>query len=117
MIRSRFLAAAERITRRFFALSSCRRNRRALTDDEFLQLLKAHVDHGFQLIRNDTAGFKSEDDYVDYLVELTRAGLEQWTQEAAPQIETTPAFGGLLRLQIGWENDRKVSVEFNRRTR
>lgn len=69
------------------------RHNRALSDDEFLQFLKAHVDHGFELIRNDTAGFKSEDDYVDYLVELTRAGLEQRNQEAAPQIEATPAYG------------------------
>lgn len=93
------------------------RHRHALSDDEFLHLLKAHVDHGFQLIKNDTTGFKSEDDYVDYLVELTRAGLEQRTQEAAPQIETTPAFGGLIELQIGYgENDRKASVEFNRQT-
>ncbi len=92
------------------------RHNRALTDDEFLHLLKAHVDNGFALIKNDTAGFKSEDDYVDYLVELTRAGLEQRTQEAAPAIEATPAFGGLLKLQIGWENDAPVSVEFNRRT-
>ena len=53
---------------------------------------------------------------VDYLVELTRAGLEQRTQEAAPVIETTPAFGGLLNLQIGWENDAAIVVEFNRRT-
>jgi hypothetical protein len=68
-----------------------------LSDDEFLQLLKDHVDHGFDLIRNDTDGFKSEDDYVDYLVELTRTGLEQRTQEAAPVIEATPAFGGLMR--------------------
>lgn len=30
------------------------RHKRALTDDEFLQLLKAHVDHGFNLIRQDT---------------------------------------------------------------
>ena len=79
-------------------------------------MLKAHVDHGFQLIKLDTDGFKSEDDYVDYLVELTRAGLEQRTQEAAPVIETTPAFGGLIDLQIGWENDAAVGVEFNRRT-
>ena len=92
------------------------RHRRALSDDEFLHLLKAHVDHGFQLIKNDTAGFKSEDDYVDYLVELTRAGLEQRTQEAAPTIAATPAFGGLLDLQIGWENDAPVNIEFNRRT-
>lgn len=76
-----------------------------------MQLLKAHVDHGFQLIKNDTAGFKSEDDYVDYLVELTRAGLEQRAREAAPQIEVTPAFGGLIELQIGdGENDRKVNA-------
>lgn len=87
-----------------------------MSDDEFLHLLKAHVDHGLQLIKNDTAGFKSEDDYVDYLVELTRAGLEQRNQEAAPQIETTPAFGGLLDLQIGWENDAPVNIEFNRQT-
>jgi type II secretory pathway predicted ATPase ExeA len=33
-----------------------------------------------------------------------------------PQIETTPAFGGLLDLQIGWENEWAVGVEFNRRT-
>ncbi|HSK73232.1 MAG TPA: DUF87 domain-containing protein, partial [Pyrinomonadaceae bacterium] len=72
----------------------------------------------FYLIRNDTSGFKSEDDYVDYLIELTRTGLEQRTQEAAPVIETTPAFGGLLNLQIGWnaETEREVSVEFNRQT-
>lgn len=81
-------------------------------------MLKAHVDHGFNLIKNDIEGFKSEDDYVDYLVELTRAGLEQRTQEAAPTIITTPAFGGLIDLQIGWnaETDAKVSVEFNRQT-
>lgn len=89
-----------------------------MTDDEFLQLLKAHVDHGFALIKNDTGGFKSEDDYVDYLVELTRIGLEQRSQEAAPTIETTPAFGGLLNLQIGWnaDTDEAVKVEFNRQT-
>jgi DNA sulfur modification protein DndE len=89
-----------------------------LSDDEFLQLLKAHIDHGFQLIKNDTAGFKSEDDYVDYLVELTRAGLEQRAQEAAPAIETTPAFGGLIELQIGLnaETGAAAAVEFNRRT-
>ena len=29
------------------------RHRRVLSDDEFLHLLKAHVDHGFQLIKND----------------------------------------------------------------
>ncbi len=92
------------------------RHRRTLSDDEFLHLLKAHVDHGFALIKNDTAGFKSEDDYVDYLVELTRAGLEQRNQEAAPEIAATPAFGGLLDLQIGWENDAPVNIEFNRRT-
>lgn len=94
------------------------RHGRALTDEEFLQLLKAHVDHGFDLIRNETSGFKSEDDYVDYLVELTRTGLEQRTQEAAPVIETTPAFGGLLNLQIGLnaETEREFSVEFNRQT-
>ncbi len=92
------------------------RHNRALSDEEFLHLLKAHVDHGFALIKNDTSGFKSEDDYIDYLVELTRKGLEQRTEESAPMIETTPAFGGLLKLQIGWENDAPVSVEFNRRT-
>ncbi len=79
-------------------------------------MLKAHVDHGFALIKNDTSGFKSEDDYVDYLVELTRKGLEQRTEESAPRPETTTAFGGLLKLEIGWENDVPVSVEFNRRT-
>ena len=31
-------------------------------------------------------------------------------------IETTSAFGGLLNLKIGWENERAVAVEFNRRT-
>ncbi|MCD9189060.1 MAG: DUF87 domain-containing protein [Pyrinomonadaceae bacterium] len=94
------------------------RHNHSVSDEEFLQLLKAHVDHGFVLIKNDTSGFKSEDDYVDYLVELTRAGLEQRTQEAAPVIETTPAFGGLLDLQIGRKADsgEAVSVEFNRQT-
>ena len=44
--------------------------------------------------------------------------MEQRTQEAAPEIETTPAFGGLIDLQIGWDadTDAPVSVEFNRQT-
>ena len=44
--------------------------------------------------------------------------MEQRTQEAAPTNETTPAFGGLLDLQIGWnaKTDAPVSVEFNRLT-
>lgn len=94
------------------------RHSRVLSDDEFLHILKTHVDHGFQLIANDTSGFKSEDEYVDYLVELTRVGLEQRTQQAAPIIETTPAFGGLLNLQIGWSSDtgEAVNVDFNRQT-
>ncbi len=50
------------------------------------------------------------------MVELTRKGLEQRTEESAPMIEATPAFGGLLDLKIGWENDAPVSVEFNRQT-
>ncbi len=35
-----------------------------------------------------------------------------------PTIETTPAFGGLLDLKIGWnaETDALVKVEFNRQT-
>lgn len=55
---------------------------------------------------------------VDYLVELTRTGLEQRSQEVAPTIETTPTFGGLLNLNIGWnaETDAPVKVEFNRQT-
>ena len=118
MIRSRFLAAAETDYTPLFRALIVQRHGRALNDNEFLQTLKAHVDHGFNLIKNDTEGFKSEDDYVDYLVELTRAGLEQRTQEAAPVIAATPAFGGLIDLQIGWNADSgaKVSVEFNRQT-
>ncbi len=44
--------------------------------------------------------------------------MEQRTQEAAPTIEATPAFGGLLNLNIGWnaETDAPVKVEFNRQT-
>jgi len=43
--------------------------------------------------------------------------LEQ-PQEAAPTIEATPAFGGLLNLNIGWnaETNAHVKVEFNRQT-
>ncbi|MGI8642268.1 MAG: ATP-binding protein [Pyrinomonadaceae bacterium] len=94
------------------------RHERIVSDDEFLHLLKAHVDQDFALIKNDISGFKSEDDYVEYLVELTRKGLEQRTEESAPMIETTPAFGGLLNLKIGWnaETDAPVVVEFNRQT-
>jgi len=38
--------------------------------------------------------------------------------KAAPMIEMTPAFGGLLNLKIGWnaETDAPVAVEFNRQT-
>lgn len=94
------------------------RHGKILNDDDFLHTLKVHIDHGFQLIANDTDGFKSEDEYVDYLVELTRTGLDQRKQEAAPMIETTPAFGGLLKLHIGWDSasEEPVKVDFNRQT-
>ncbi len=64
------------------------RHHRILSDDEFLQLLKDHVNHGFDLIRNDTDGFKSEDDYVDYLVKLTRTGLEHRMKRVIKEILT-----------------------------
>jgi DNA sulfur modification protein DndE len=91
---------------------------RALSDDEFLHQLKAHVDHGFELIRNETESFKNNDEYVDYLVELAQSGLAQRDIEAAPKSEATPTFNGLLTLEIGKDakTDKKVKVEFNRRT-
>ncbi|MBI3649432.1 MAG: DndE family protein [Acidobacteria bacterium] len=94
------------------------RHKRALTDDEFLQLLKAHVDHGFNLIRQDTATFKSTDDWVDYLIELTQTGLEQRKLETPPAPEIVPSFSGLLTLMLGEDakTGAPVRVEFNRRT-
>lgn len=94
------------------------RHKRALEDEEFLRILKAHIDHGFELIANDTKDFKSGDDYVNYLVELVQAGLGNRDLKPAPTAVATPAFNGLLNLQIGWEaqTDKPFSVEFNRRT-
>ena len=94
------------------------RHRKPLTDDEFLQILRLHVDHGFALIANDTKEFRAEDDYVDYLVELTRNGLDQRDLQPAPAIEATPAYSGLLNLHVGWNNETGdlVKVEFNRQT-
>jgi Cdc6-like AAA superfamily ATPase len=89
----------------------------ALNEDEFLRLVKAHVDHGFQLIEIDTKDFKTTDQYVDYLVELTQAGLDQRKTEAPPQVEAVPAFSGLLTLELGVDakTEKSVRVEFNRR--
>ncbi len=94
------------------------RHGRALSDEEFLPLLKAHVDHGFQLIAQDCASFKSTDDYVDYLIELTQLGLEQRTLDAPAPLETVSAFTGLLTLKLGMDakTNEPISVEFNRRT-
>lgn len=87
-------------------------------DDEFLPLLKAHVDHGFNLIRGDAETFRSSDDWVDYLIELTESGLEQRKREDAPNVEATAAFDGVLRLELGTDarSSEGVTVEFNRRT-
>jgi Type IV secretory pathway, VirB4 components len=94
------------------------RHGRVLSDEEFLQMVKAHIDHGFKLIAEDTKDFKNTDDYVNYLVELVQAGLENRNLKPAPIPVETPAFKGLIDLQIGWtaNNEIPVSVEFNRRT-
>ena len=94
------------------------RHGQVLTDDEFLRLLKAHIDYGFQLIKQDCASFKSADDYTDYLIELTQLGLEQRTLEAPPNQEIVPSFSGLLTLGLGEDakTEQTISVDFNRRT-
>jgi DNA sulfur modification protein DndE len=94
------------------------RHARILSDDEFLHTVKAHVDHGFELIARDTRDFKNTDDYVNYLVELVQAGLENRSNQPAPTIEQVPGFSGRLNLQIGCiaGTDELVSVDFNRRT-
>jgi DNA sulfur modification protein DndE len=57
------------------------RHGRALSDDEFLRFLKKHIDHGFELIKQDTEKFKDNDEYLNYLVELAQIGLDQRAQE------------------------------------
>jgi DNA helicase HerA-like ATPase len=91
---------------------------RSIGDEEFLPLLKAHVDHGFSLIRLDTEKFRSNDEYVDYLVELAQAGLDQRGIDAPPQVQIVPAFSGLLTLELGVDakTETPVRVEFNRQT-
>jgi DNA sulfur modification protein DndE len=95
-----------------------RRAGRAISDEEFLPLLKAHIDHGLQLIKRDAEHFKSTDDWVDYLIELTQKGLEQRALAAPSSIGSVPAFDGVLRLTLGADarNDEPMRVEFNRRT-
>ena len=94
------------------------RHGRQLDEDELLRLLKAHVDHGFALIRRDTESFRSPDDYIDYLIELTQTGLGQRAIEAAPVAEAVPAFDGVLRLTLGTDarTGEETTIEFNRRT-
>lgn len=94
------------------------RHGQAFADDEFLQLLKAHIDHGFELIKQDCSSFKSSDDYVDYLIELTQLGLEQRNIEAQALQEVVPSYTKILTLELGKDakSDQPVSVEFNRRT-
>jgi Cdc6-like AAA superfamily ATPase len=94
------------------------RHGQVLDDNEFLQLIKAHVDHGFELIKQDCSSFKSQDDYVDYLIELTQSGLEQRNIEVQPTPESVPAFNGVLTLELGKDSktEQSLVVEFNRRT-
>lgn len=94
------------------------RHGRSLNDDEFLRLLKAHVDHGFELIKYETEKFKNNDEYLDYLVELAQFGLDQRTQETHTSPEIIKAFDGVLTLEIGEDakTNQPVSVEFNKRT-
>jgi DNA sulfur modification protein DndE len=97
------------------------RHGRQVSDEEFLPLLKAHVDHGFRLIREDSQHFKSTDDWVDYLIELTERGLDERASAAdtSPAAADAPAaFDGVLRLAPGTDarTGEDVTVEFNRRT-
>ena len=94
------------------------RHGRPLSDEEFLALLKAHIDHGFELIRRDTEVFKAPDDYVDYLVDLTQAGLEQRRLTLPTRAPAVSAVPGVLQLILGTDPRTRepVTVEFNRRT-
>ena len=112
------LSAGEADYAPLFRALIVQRHGRPLDDDEFLRLLKAHVDHGFQLIKQDSAAFKNTDQWLDYLIELTQSGLEQRTLEAPPAMETVPAFSGVLTVTLGEDakTGQPVRVEFNRRT-
>lgn len=94
------------------------RHGQVVSDDEFLKLLKAHIDHGFELLKQDAASFKAPDDYVDYLIELTQLGLEQRNIEAQPTPEIVPGYTKVLTIELGKDakSDQSISVEFNRRT-
>lgn len=95
------------------------RHRHSLSDEEFLQLLKSHIDRGFELIKQDCASFKSQDEYVDYLIELTQMGLEQRSSEMPTVPKITPAFPGVIRLEFGWDakTQEPLQVEFNRQSK
>ncbi|MEW6126197.1 MAG: DndE family protein [Acidobacteriota bacterium] len=112
------LSAGESDYAPLFRALITQRHKQVLSDDEFLQLLKAHIDHGFDLIREDSKTFKNSDDWVDYLIELTQTGLDQRKQEALPQPEIVASFSGLLTLTLGEDakTGEPVTVEFNRRT-
>lgn len=102
----------------FRALIMQRRGR-SLKEEEFLRLLKFHIDHGIELIRQDCALFKNQDEYVDYLIELTQLGLEQRLLETHTTSKSTPAFSGIIKLNLGWtaKTQEPLQVEFNRRSK
>jgi DNA sulfur modification protein DndE len=112
------LSAGETDYAPLFRALIVQRHAQPLTDEEFLRLLKAHIDHGFHLMRQDTASFKGTDDYVDYLIELTQSGLAQRALEAPPEQEVVASFSGVLNLSLGEDarTGELASVEFNRRT-
>jgi DNA sulfur modification protein DndE len=112
------LSAGEADYAPLFRALIVQRHGRTMDDDEFLPTLKAHIDHGFQLIKQDSSSFKNTDDFVDYLIELTALGLEQRTLDAPPTLKTIDAFSGVIRLAIGEDikTHQLIQVEFNKRT-
>lgn len=91
------------------------RHQRQLNDTQYVEYLKAHIEHGLVLMAKEM----EKEDADDYLVRLARQGLEQQSsmdKRVDTKQKFSPGFSSILNLDLGEDmaTGKTISVNFNK---
>ncbi len=88
--------------------------RRKIADEEYVDLLERHIEHGLHIIFYETERLKGYD-YLSAIAEKARSGLKSDGPETAGSAEKTgekSALADVLSVRIGVDKKTKLPIEF-----
>lgn len=96
----------------FKALITQRHQKNFEDDDEFMRVVKFHLDRGLDLITNEI----ENRDIWEYFTDLLRSGIQQATTLTRQEITIEPGFSNILNVVLGTDTEasKQIEIAFNR---